>query len=363
MGKAHTPERILLIQLDHLGDAVLSLPMVGLIKQRWPGATVDVVTDPAHGDLWRTTAVDTVFTLSPNRFSRPDSRGWLSALIRCGLGLRRRRYDLGVDIRGDSGDALLLCLAGVPVRLGWTAGGRWRLLTHRAQRMAGRAEWQSRRVLLATYDAAFAGMQWPLDGHLSVPAAVCEAVRGRCAALPGNGPLIVVHPGAGTPAKRWPGEQWATLLAALLHRPDIRIVMVGGTQEQALAQALVPAGGSPRLVDWTGRLNLLELAALCAEAALFIGGDSGPAHVAGAVGTPSIVLFSGTNRVSSWKPPGDHVQVMRHAVRCAPCGHGECPVEGHPCMTGITTGAVESRVAELLGRVAWTPDESLPRPA
>jgi ADP-heptose:LPS heptosyltransferase len=97
--------------------------------------------------------------------------------------------------------------------------------------------------------------------------------------------------------------------------------------------------------NWIGRLSLVELAAVLDRAALMIGADSGPAHMAAAVGTPTVVLFSGTNCQEQWRPPGEHVTVLAHDVPCRPCHQKKtCPVDGHPCMTGITPEQVAEAV-------------------
>jgi heptosyltransferase-2 len=101
-------------------------------------------------------------------------------------------------------------------------------------------------------------------------------------------------------------------------------------------------------VDLVGELSTAELVAVIEQADLFVGADSGPAHIAGAVGTPTVVLFSGTNRARQWRPAGRDVRVLKHPTECSPCHRHECPLADHPCMRGISAQQVIEVVEEFL---------------
>ena len=94
-----------------------------------------------------------------------------------------------------------------------------------------------------------------------------------------------------------------------------------------------------------------ELAAVIEQSDLFVGADSGPAHLAAAVGTPAVVLFSGTNDPRQWQPWGTDVTVVRHEVRCSPCHRERCPLKEHPCMRGLEVEEV-ARTVEKAARAA-----------
>ena len=111
-----------------------------------------------------------------------------------------------------------------------------------------------------------------------------------------------------------------------------RVILIGGPDDVAVASAIEP---HPRLRDWTGRLALTETAALLERADLFIGSDSGPAHLAASASTASVILFSGTNRPRQWRPWSRRALVLRRKVTCRPCHHKVCPLADHPCMTGL----------------------------
>jgi ADP-heptose:LPS heptosyltransferase len=163
---------------------------------------------------------------------------------------------------------------------------------------------------------------------------------------------IVLHIGAGTPAKRWPPAHWRELLGRLLLEGDYAVALVGGAADQPRAREILGDLPWPNVLDLTGKLKLSRTAALLAEADLFIGADSGPAHVAAALETPVVVLFSGTNHAAQWQPRGRRVVVVRHEVACSPCHRRQCPWAEHPCMTRIAPTQVLSAAREMLTNLA-----------
>jgi ADP-heptose:LPS heptosyltransferase len=147
-----------------------------------------------------------------------------------------------------------------------------------------------------------------------------------------SAPLLVVHLGAGTSAKQWPGRYWRLLLRKFLG-DGWQFVVVGGPVDLATASCME---AHPDLRDWTGALALTETAALLERADLFVGADSGPAHLAACAGVPSVIVFSGTNRPSQWRPWSRRALVLRQRVSCRPCHHKTCPLADHPCLGGLT---------------------------
>lgn len=378
------PRRVLLVQLDHLGDAVLTSPLLERLRSAYPGATIDVLASASNRE---------VFAADPNVARvRPAERSWferrrgrwamLSAVWSLGRSLRGCGYDLGLDVRGDILTVFVLALAGIPRRVGWAMGGGGFLLTDVAPWVPGRhevvsrlalldplgvpAEWPARVVVhVADSDRAEVARRlreaWPGPGHASTaparrsrhePASRAKALRThspgpRPAPAAGAGwieadwlhagrfgdpaPLLAVHLGAGTAAKRWPPGRWRVLVARFLS-DGWRVVVVGGPEDVEAAAALEP---HQNLRDWTGQLTVTQTTALLERVELFIGADSGPSHLAASAGTPSVVLFSGTNRVAQWRPWSRRSLVLRHRVACRPCHRKVCPLVDHPCMAGL----------------------------
>lgn len=348
------PRVILLVQLDHLGDAVISTVMLHALRRRYPEATIEVLVGEWNQMLFEAIPeINRVHVSRINRFTRGRRFGWLLATLWWGWKLRRRKVDLAIDVRGEFPLAVLLWLSGAKRRVGWACGGGGFLLTDSSCYEANRPEVASRLALLAQLGIQPpAGEVWQPQFHPTEQARRqasqwWEYVQARTAS---TGPRIVVHVGAGTMAKRWPAEHWRELIGWLVVRFPAQVVLVGSKTDRIIARHIL--GPRPRdgVADWTGQLNLVELAAVVEQADLFVGSDSGPAHLAAAVGTPVVALFSGTNEPHQWQPAGRHVQVVRQQVSCSPCHREQCPLDGHPCMTALRP----ERVAEVVEHMMVT---------
>ena len=149
------------------------------------------------------------------------------------------------------------------------------------------------------------------------------------------GPYVVVHPGASVPARAWAPERHAALAAALVDRGH-RVVVTGAPSETALTAHVAAGGGT----DLGGRTTLAELAEVLANATCVVVGNTGPAHLAAAVGTPVVSLFAPTVPPLRWRPWGVAHELLFIDVPCAGCRARECPVPGHPCIEGVTNEEV-----------------------
>ena len=381
------PRKILVVQLDHMGDAILSSPIFPRLRRAYPDARIEVLASPSNREVFLADPlVDRVHLADRNWFERrPGRRALGSAVWTLGRTLRSHGYDLGIDVRGDILTVFVLALAGIPRRLGWAMGGGGFLLTDVADWVPGRHEVASRMALLAQLDVGSSEQArirvhpsdrdqarvaqrlhdaWPprlnVRRIVSVHAGHREGAIGRphlfrrshvrlrariwddepdhfpAGRFEDSSPLLVVHQGAGAAAKRWPERHWRDLVGRFLD-DGWRVILVGGI-EDALGAARLDA--HPRLLDWTGRLALTETVALLEQADLFIGSDSGPAHLAASAATPAVILFSGTNRPGQWRPWSRRALVLRNKVPCRPCHHKTCPLADHPCMAGLTPDRV-----------------------
>lgn len=384
---ASPPRRILIVQLDHLGDAVLTSPLITQLRRAYPSASIDVLASPTNHEVFEANPhVDRVRIAERTWFERsPSRRGLVREVWRLGRSLRSERYDLGVDVRGDVLSILVLALGGVARRVGFAMGGGAFLLTDVADWTAGRHEVRSRLALLKplgiTPDYTTPTQVQVLDEDRAAVARelaeawsrrtsnrrqlAVSAANGYSAGSddwleadppsyafsddPGRGdpPLLVVHSGAGMAAKRWPRRHWKTLIEKFL-RDGWRVVVVGGKEDPPLSRILEP---HERFLDLSGRLSVTRTTALLERAELYIGADSGPAHLAGSTGTTSVILFSGTNNHRQWRPWSRRSLVLRKRVSCGPCHQKACPLEGHPCMTGLDPDRVHRAAVRWWRRV------------
>jgi lipopolysaccharide heptosyltransferase II len=346
------PQRILLVQLDHLGDAVMTTAMLPPLRRRYPDASIDVLASPWNHEIFRACPeINRVHVSRVNRFARSGRWGWTLATIARGLAVRRYRYDLAIDVRGEFPLALILWLSGARWRLGWSCGGGGFLLTDSPPFVPDRPEVESRLALLDRLGIRPAPEAPPWRPSFPVtPAAQAVAARfwtQASAASRAKGPRIVFHVGAGTPAKQWPVEYWRNLLQWTVTELDAQVLLVGAKADRIIADRILGVSPWPSVVDGTGRLSIVELAGVLQQAGLMAGADSGPAHLAAAMGTPLVALFSGTNSVQQWKPSGPRVTVLRNPVPCSPCHRQRCPLPNHPCMHGL----MPQTVAEAIRRV------------
>ena len=348
--------RILLIQLDHLGDAVITTSILPALKRRFPEAAFDVLAAPWNWAVFAASRdVSRIHLSKYNRFRRGLPWLWFAGLAYWSVRLRRERYDLAVDVRGDFVHAVLMRAAGIPRRVGWDCAGGGFLLTHRAAYEPGRTELLSRHALVC----AVGGRPTASDEPSFQPTSEASRFIGHMLGdfRRSDRPLLVMHVGAGTQAKRWPTEHWRELMGRVILEQDARVILVGGESDRATSREITEDTYWPGVMDWTGRLSLDQLGALVQRSSLFVGADSGPAHLAAAVGTKTIVLFSGTNDARQWRPAGDHVAVLQQAVACSPCYRNHCRVPGHPCLRDLSP----ARVAAQIQRSLWS-SEAVPPP-
>jgi ADP-heptose:LPS heptosyltransferase len=170
------------------------------------------------------------------------------------------------------------------------------------------------------------------------------AVRRPLPPVEQPGPYVVLHPGASVPARAWPAQRCAEAVEALSDA-GWRVLVTGGPGERGLTEAVAGSRG----VDLGGGTSLAEMAALLAGAAAVVVGNTGPAHLAAAVGTPVVSLFSPVVPAARWAPYG--VRTVLLGDQTAPCRGTrarECPVPGHPCLDSVTAADVVAAVGKVV---------------
>jgi ADP-heptose:LPS heptosyltransferase len=334
-----------------LGDLVQAIPLLRAIKQWNPAAHLTVFARPACSELLLRLPYVSEVELAEVPWIRPDS-GSLRNLFSClelARYLRGRSYDLAIDLRYHNRlDSLLLSLSGARFRLGFDAGGLGFWLTHRAPWPRSGHETERGAQALACFGISVE------DTIPSVPVTDAELQRAALwlAPRPGGrgGPIVTIHVGAGNAVKRWMPERFAWVARGLIRRANARIAVLAGPGEELQGDPLVESVPARAIVDLRGKLNLGEMAAVMKLSALFIGNDSGPAHMSAASGSPSLVIFSGTNTAEQWAPRGAFVHVIEKWVPCKPCGRTDCPYE-QACLRKVTADEVlDQACAMLAGR-------------
>ncbi|GHH87655.1 glycosyl transferase [Streptomyces sulfonofaciens] len=330
--------KALVVRLDSFGDVLLAGPAVRAVAEH--ATSVTLLCGPRGGPAARLLprVDDVVVWAAPWEGSgapavdEADVEGLVGRL-------RAGGYDVALILtsfhQSPLPTALLLRLAGVG-RIGADSTDHpGRLLDVRHRRLPGRHE------VRAALDTAAALGFAPApgdDGRLRV------VPTPGTGALTGNGPYVVVHPGASAPARTWDPDRWAEAVTALADAGH-RVVVTGGGGERELTRRVSGAAG----VDLGGRTDPRSLAGVLRAADAVVCGNTGPAHLAAAVGTPVVSLFSPVVPAERWAPWG--VPVVLLGDQRAPCAGSRarhCPVPGHPCLNQITTHDVVLAVRKLL---------------
>jgi lipopolysaccharide heptosyltransferase II len=350
--------RVLVVRPDHLGDLLLATPALALLRAALPEAHLTAMVGPwALPALDGRTEMDAVRVCSFPAFARRAPRTPLDPyllLLREARRLRCERYDAALILRVDDWwSAALVAWAGIPLRIGYAVPESAAFLTDRLPAdYAQHSAWESWRVVARLL--ARLGQSVPAAGPPAVTAR--PTPRGATAArawLAGQGvaadePLVAVHPGSGAALKCWRAERWGEVADAVAARLGARVVITGSGAEQPLVEAVRAAMQRPALaaagvLDWQG------LAGLFARCQLVLGVDSGPLHLAVALGVPTVHVFGPTapSRFGPWGADGRH-QVVRVALPCSPCGHVSAP----PCGAASAPACLEAVLPTMVLRAA-----------
>jgi heptosyltransferase-2 len=323
------PSRLLVRAPNWLGDVMLSLAAVRDLRRSFPAARVEVLARGSVAELYR--AVPEVDAVRESRGHRQD----VSAI--------RGAFDAAVVLPNSFGSALAVWRAGIPERWGFATDGRGLLLT-RGPRVPANARGRSQVYYYrAMLDGVGIDTSVPADTSLRCP----EEWGARGAVLLGDeGPWLGLNPGAafGT-AKRWLPERYAAAAELVSRRTGAQVAILGGPAERPLGEAIAAGMRSPARV-LCGETTLPDLVGVLSRLRLLVTNDSGPMHVAAALGVPQVAVFGSTD----WRetaPVSDRARLLREPVECAPCLLRECPID-HRCMKRVTVDRVAEAAVDLM---------------
>lgn len=323
--------RILFIRTDRLGETLLAVPAAMALRAASPQAHLTLLVQPALQPLLAgAPGIDEV--LAYDDTAPPQ---WWRRALRLGRALRPRRFDLVVVSNPKKELHLAVWLAGIPVRVGY--GRKWGgLLTRRVVDRKALGERHEVEYNLDLVQVLVGGAlptpnpQWRLPRFEPEQREVLQLLERHGIRQPD--PFLAVHPWTSNPVKRWPAARYRELVRVMAQR--LPVVLIGGPEERELLSQVVPAD-HPRVIDLVGQVSLRQLAALLRCAALLVSNDSGPVHLAAAVGTPTVVLFGGSSPAAGPR-------------RWGPCGNRHCVI-WKESMEAITVEEVLGAVEELLG--------------
>lgn len=316
----NSPSRVLLIKPSAIGDVVHTLPILTMLRRCWPAAHLAWLVTPAcAGLLEGHPHLDEVILFERRKLGRMwRSPRALIGLLDLGRSLRRRNFDLVLDFQGLFRSGSLARWTGAPRRIGFANAREMAPMfyTHRVRTGDAEQHAISRYIQLAQA----AGCQ---SNKVEFHFVTTHADRSHVAGLVPAGPYAVLLPGTNWRTKRWPIEKFAALVDPLRERFGLSTVVAGGPDAAPLARQVSGAA------DLAGQTSLPQLVALLERAELVIANDSGPMHIAAALGKPLVTPYGPTSHIRTG--PYDRLDsVIRLDIPCSPCFSRKC--SHHSCM-------------------------------
>ncbi len=339
-------QRVVVRGTSWVGDAVMTIPALRTLRHLFPKATITLATRRwAEGIFSNVDFVDELLIYERNgiRSVVNQIKEW-----------RRRRFDLAILFQNAFEAALIASLARVPLRIGYASQGRNFLLTHSLTI----PDWRDSKhevfyyLNIITETAKLLGKtidnEVSSDCTLSVSSEQKEEAKRLLenTGLHGDKPLVAFCPGSiNSRAKRWPGERFAKLGDLLAQNIGAQIVLVGSKGELDISQEVAQQMKAEPVI-LTGATTLTQLVAILNVVDLLITNDTGPAHIAAALGRRTLVVFGPTNPLTT-RPFNELAEIVRKPPDCAPCMLRDCPID-HRCMTAITPQEVYERARALI---------------
>ncbi len=370
--------RILLIRPDHLGDMVLTTPVLDALKIQLPQAHITMIVGPWSSEVVaRHPAIDHLLLCPFPGFQRAPQKPLTPyyILFRLAHQLRRDHYDLAINLRPDFWwGAALLYLAHIPRRIGYAIEPNTpflnRAVTFQVPELATVSNLRLASVALKTLGHAplaepYTPAQYPLAFTPTQEEYNEIQQRLHREGITEDTAIVVIHPGTGAAVKLWRNEAWAhcanALPALLTSLAQVRIMLTGSNNERPLLEEIARNMTTPPVLMTDTTVG--QLAALLGRASLVLGVDNGPLHLAVAQGTPTVQIFGPTDpRIyGPWGNPEQH-SVIASTHLCPTCPAIPCgrldfrpdELAAHPCVRLVTEQEVEAAIVALI-RTCSTP--------
>ncbi|MBN1914055.1 MAG: lipopolysaccharide heptosyltransferase II [Candidatus Omnitrophica bacterium] len=338
-------KRILIVRTDRIGDVLLSTPAIRALRDSYPSAYIAMMTGPyAKEAVEGNPYLDEVIVYDKDH----KHKSWMRSL-KFSRNLKKKKFDLAVILHPSNRVHLVTFLAGIPRRIGYRRKMGF-LLTDRI-----RHEKQSGEKHELEYNL-------DLLRHLGIPAQdkglfmpikeESEAWAQEFLGQQGIGKkdkLIAIHPAASCPSKIWPGERFARTADLLAQKYGFKILVFSGPKDISLANNVAEQMNS-QAINLAGKTSVTQLASLLKRCTLFISNDSGPVHIASALGVPVISIFGRNQKGLSprrWGPVGEKDKVLHKEVGCVVCLAHNCD-KGFACLKAISVEDVLAAADEIL---------------
>jgi ADP-heptose:LPS heptosyltransferase/GT2 family glycosyltransferase len=364
-------QRVLVVKLDHIGDCITALPALRRLKELFPRARLSVLANRATKSIWAAeSGIDEI--LEFDFFHARSGLGKKDLASQDLLDLRQRlepfRFDLAVDLRKSPDTRQVLQYTGARFLAGYDYQGQYPWLDI-ALEWEGDTRYAAKHQnvaddilnLVEAIGTSCRSDRSTLRADpkitLTLPAAEHSQIFGKR--------VVCIHPASGSEMRQWPAEYFAELIDLLVANHDVHVVIVGGPDEMDIAQKVLDGVRQrSEVYCLVGKFKLSELPTLISQCALFVGNNSGPKHIAAALGVPTIGVHSGVIDSYEWGPLGDNAVAIRRNMSCSPCyieKSGDCPKE-LACIRGLGAGHVY-RLASRMLAIGLIPATAIPLPS
>jgi len=345
------PQRILLLRLERIGDLLMSLEAIEDVRQAAPDAEIDLVVGSWNLELARSIpGIRRVDTLDGRWLSREGTGLSLGAMLQQALSWSARRYDLAINFEPDIRSNMILSASRAAHLAGFASGGGGALLdVALSYQPHAHTTVNAQRLVAAVLNVPPRTAPARLDVSPEERRKAVERLAGR------TGPLIGIHVSGGRAIKQWAPDRFADLASRLALTDGASIVLTGSAADRPLVEQVARALDAGAVVDLAGLLDLPALAAVLERLDLLVTGDTGPMHLAAAVGTPVVAVF-GPSDPARYAPRDPMHQVVRVDLPCSPCNRIRLPPArciGHTpdCLTGVDVETVYRAVERTLDRI------------
>jgi len=332
--------KIFVIDLLNIGDVLFTTPALRSLRKAYPNADITMLVNQRFIDVVKHNPnLDCVIGIDKNGYHR-SPRHFLELVSE----IRQLHCDMAINLHGDARSSLITLLSGAEQKCGLVSRG-FEKLYHRPvmQRVDIHRVDSYLEILSALGIEPHEDRR--MEMHTDEASGYGAARMWTDAGLDGCGQVIGLNPGASVLIKQWPGVRWTELIQQL-HDVGYRTAMFGGPRDVDTVRQIISSVGNPPVV-FTGRLDLLELAALTGKCAVFVSTDTGPMHIAVTQQTPVVALFGPTNPLEFGPYMTSNI-VCRASGHCTGCRRGARDAHLHSCLSSISAADVVSAVTRLL---------------
>ncbi len=337
-------EKILINCPSWIGDAVMSLPALQSVHQNMPQAQITLLANSWIVDLYKNLSFIHDIILHNPKGTDKGIRGFTKAI----KNIKQQKFDLAILLQNAFRPALLTWLSGIPHRWGYATDGRSLLLTNAIKVSSDDRQCHHIYYYLRLLEKLGLFIEKP---SISIKLTSKQKEKGKHLLL-GKGyelkkTTVGIHPGAAYgEAKCWLPDRYAQLAERLISNDDVQVILFGAQQELSLIDNIL-SHMSRNPIVLAGETSLEELMGSMIYCDLYIANDSGPMHLAAALGIPLVALFGPTNEKRTAPLGEEHIIIKKH-ISCSPCLHRTCPSD-HQCMTAITVDEVYNAAIRKIG--------------